>query len=99
MLLESLPVWRELAVTLPRSGIYFFYEAGEYTSHIDGFRIIRVGTHGAGRTLRQRHKSLRRTRNPKRSKTDDYKTIKKSECTKTKPTKGNLLAHRSPSHD
>jgi hypothetical protein len=52
MLLESLPVWREPAVTLPRSGIYFFYEAGEYTSHTNGFRIMRVGTHRAGRTLR-----------------------------------------------
>jgi len=54
MLLESLPVRREPAVTLPTSGIYFFYEAGEYTSHTHSFRIVRVGTHGAGRTLRQR---------------------------------------------
>ncbi len=52
--LESLPIWKEPSDNLPRSGICFFYEAGEYTSHTNGFRIVRVGTHGAGRTLRHR---------------------------------------------
>lgn len=53
-LLESLPIWKEPLDHIHGSGIYFFYEAGEYTSHTNGFRIVRVGTHGAGRTLRQR---------------------------------------------
>jgi hypothetical protein len=53
-LIERLPIWREPSDSLPRNGLYFFYEVGEYTSHTGGFRIVRVGTHGAGRTLRQR---------------------------------------------
>lgn len=53
-LLEILPIWREPLGNLPRNGIYFFYEAGEYTSHTCNLRIVRIGTHGAGRTLRER---------------------------------------------
>ena len=39
---------------LPRQGLYFFYEDGEVTSHTGKPRIVRVGTHGPNRTLKQR---------------------------------------------
>jgi hypothetical protein len=40
-------------ILLP-SGIYFFYEEGETCSHFGNQRIVRVGTHGAKRTLKRR---------------------------------------------
>ena len=33
---------------LPRDGIYFFFEAGEYDAHTGDERIVRVGTHRNG---------------------------------------------------
>ncbi len=48
---------------LPRAGIYFIYEQGEILSaeavktHGVGNRIVRVGTHKAGRNLRTRLRS------------------------------------------
>ncbi len=44
----------ELPNELPRNGIYLFYEEGERCAHTDKSRIVRVGTHGAKRTLRSR---------------------------------------------
>lgn len=53
-ILEKLPKWREPSNNLPKNGIYFFYEEDEITPHTRKQRIVRVGTHGAGRTLKQR---------------------------------------------
>jgi len=56
-ILESLPRWSEPSNHLPKNGIYFFYEEGEITPHTGKQRIVRVGTHGASRTLKQRLKN------------------------------------------
>jgi len=53
-LLENLPKLDESSDSLPSGGIYFFYEEGEYCLHTGRQRIVRVGTHGAGRTLKRR---------------------------------------------
>lgn len=53
-LLETLPKRDASLEHLPSSGIYFFYEYGEHSLHTGKLRVVRVGTHGAGRTLKQR---------------------------------------------
>jgi len=55
-LLEPLPLHDFGTRTrwLPRNGIYFFYEEGEICSHSGIQRIVRIGTHGAKRTLKRR---------------------------------------------
>jgi hypothetical protein len=56
-ILEGLPKWYEPLNNLPKNGIYFFHEESEITPHIGKLRIVRVGTHGASRTLKQRLKN------------------------------------------
>ena len=51
---EVLPSWKLPSNHLPKQGLYFFYENGEITSHTGKPRIVRVGTHGLNRTLKQR---------------------------------------------
>ena len=53
-LLETLPKRDASLEHLPSSGIYFFYEVGEHCPPTGQLRIVRVGTHGAGRTLKRR---------------------------------------------
>ena len=55
-LLETLPKWYEPSDSLPTKGIYFFYEEGENSPHTGKQRIVRIGTHGASRTLKARIK-------------------------------------------
>ena len=53
-LLETLNIRRSPVDDLPSSGIYFFYEEGEISPHTLKERIVRIGTHGESRTLKQR---------------------------------------------
>lgn len=56
-LLERLPLIKfssDASKPLPDSGIYFFYENGEYQVHSNGQRIVRVGTHTGNCNLAQR---------------------------------------------
>ena len=55
-ILELLPKWYEPSDSLPSEGIYFFYEEDEISPHTGKQRIVRVGTHGASRTLKARIK-------------------------------------------
>ncbi|MCK4367165.1 MAG: hypothetical protein KAW84_04395 [Thermoplasmata archaeon] len=52
--LEDLPLWREPSRELPENGLYFFYEAGEFNSHDERPRIVRVGNHPRSRNTLQR---------------------------------------------
>ena len=44
-ILEGLPEHSSPKSTLPRNGLYFFYEDGEICAHTGKPRIIRVGNH------------------------------------------------------
>lgn len=56
-ILYKLPKHFEPSNDLPTQGIYFFYEEGEICLHTGNPRIVRVGTHGKDRTLKQRLKN------------------------------------------
>jgi len=53
-ILDVLLRWYKPSNSLPTNGIYFFYEEGELSAHNGKQRIVRVGTHGQSRTLKQR---------------------------------------------
>lgn len=43
--LSKLPLLNSPSEVLPKDGLYFFYEKGEFSAHDSGLRIVRVGNH------------------------------------------------------